>query len=119
MPIVPSAILYDLGIGKAKVPEHFNQGVFGNQRVHRKSSLVGLVLPELDNPIFPAFAQVMETLLAQHGYTPVLCTQTPGGVSEDEYVDLLLERGARLRVDRAVGDEDVGPVQPVQEPDRQ
>ena len=62
-------------------------------RLRGQSSLVGLVLPELDNPIFPAFAQVMETLLAQHGYTPVLCTQTPGGVSEDEYVDLLLERG--------------------------
>src|SRR5439155_7763840 len=28
----------------------------------------------------------------QHGYTPVLCTQTPGGVTEDEYVELLLDR---------------------------
>ena len=25
--------------------------------------------------------------------TPVLCTQTPGGVTEDEYVDLLTDRG--------------------------
>lgn len=59
----------------------------------RSAGLVGLVVPELENPIFPAFAQVIETVLAQHGYTPVLCTQTPGGVTEDEYVDLLLERG--------------------------
>jgi LacI family repressor for deo operon, udp, cdd, tsx, nupC, and nupG len=62
-------------------------------RLRGRSGLVGLIVPELDNPIFPAFAQVMETLLAQHGYTPVLCTQTPGGVSEDDYVDLLLDRG--------------------------
>ncbi len=62
-------------------------------RLRGTSGLVGLVVPELDNPIFPAFAQVMETLLAQHGFTPVLCTQTPGGVSEDEYVELLLDRG--------------------------
>lgn len=62
-------------------------------RLRGTSGLVGLVVPELDNPIFPAFAQVMETLLAQHGFTPVLCTQTPGGVSEEEYVDLLLDRG--------------------------
>ena len=62
-------------------------------RLRGQSSLVGLILPELDNPIFPVFAQVMETLLAQHGFTPVLCTQTPGGVTEDEYVDLLLDRG--------------------------
>ena len=29
----------------------------------------------------------------RHGFTPVLCTQTPGGVHEDEYVEMLLERG--------------------------
>ncbi|MGH8869552.1 MAG: LacI family DNA-binding transcriptional regulator [Actinomycetes bacterium] len=59
----------------------------------RRAGLVGLVLPEMDNPIFPAFAQVIETGLAQHGFTPVLCTQTPGGLSEDDYVAMLLERG--------------------------
>ncbi|MBK9738342.1 MAG: LacI family DNA-binding transcriptional regulator [Actinobacteria bacterium] len=62
-------------------------------RLRGQSGLVGLVVPELENPIFPAFAQVMETQLAQSGYTPVLCTQTPGGVTEDEYVELLLDRG--------------------------
>ncbi|MBG0566287.1 LacI family DNA-binding transcriptional regulator [Actinoplanes aureus] len=58
----------------------------------RSAGLVGLVVPELDNPIFPAFAQVIESSLAQHGYTPVLCTQSPGGVTEDEYVEMLLDR---------------------------
>ena len=56
------------------------------------AGLVGLVVPELVNPIFPAFAQLIESGLAGHGYTPVLCTQTPGGVTEDEYVDMLLAR---------------------------
>lgn len=59
----------------------------------RSAGLVGLILPELENPIFPAFAQVIETALAGHGYTAVLCTQTPGGVHEDDYVQMLLERG--------------------------
>jgi DNA-binding LacI/PurR family transcriptional regulator len=58
----------------------------------RSAGLVGLVVPELENPIFPAFAQAIESTLAQHGYTPVLCTQTPGGVTEDEYVEMLLDR---------------------------
>src|SRR3954452_7970569 len=58
----------------------------------RSAGLVGLVVPELDNPIFPAFAQVIESMLAQQGYTPVLCTQSPGGVTEDEYVEMLLDR---------------------------
>ncbi|AKU15947.1 LacI family DNA-binding transcriptional regulator [Luteipulveratus mongoliensis] len=54
--------------------------------------LVGLVLPELQNPIFPALADVLGSHLAQRGLTPVLCTQTSGGASEAGYVDLLLEQ---------------------------
>ncbi|MBN9631526.1 MAG: LacI family DNA-binding transcriptional regulator [Actinobacteria bacterium] len=54
--------------------------------------LVGLVLPELSNPIFPAFAEVVGGALAQSGYTPVLCTQTAGGISEADYIDLLLQQ---------------------------
>ena len=57
-----------------------------------KARLVGLVMPELQNPIFPAFAEVISGALAQQGYTPVLCIQTVGGISEAEYVDLLLSQ---------------------------
>ena len=57
-----------------------------------RARLVGLVLPELQNPIFPALAEVLGAHLAQQGLTPVLCTQTAGGVTESEYVDLLLEQ---------------------------
>ncbi|UJP09104.1 LacI family transcriptional regulator [Microbacterium sp. KUDC0406] len=55
-----------------------------------RARLVGLVLPELQNPIFPAFAEVIGGGLTQNGYTPVLCTQNAGGVTESDYVDLLL-----------------------------
>jgi LacI family repressor for deo operon, udp, cdd, tsx, nupC, and nupG len=68
-------------------------------------SLVGLVLPELDNPIYPAFAHVIESYLFQQGFTPVLCPFPPtgprwdgrqpsGGVTEDEYIEMLLDRQA-------------------------
>ncbi|MFF3419430.1 LacI family DNA-binding transcriptional regulator [Streptomyces sp. NPDC002698] len=57
-----------------------------------RARLVGLVLPELQNPIFPAFAEVIGGALAQLGLTPVLCTQTKGGVSEADYVELLLQQ---------------------------
>ncbi|MGV9773675.1 LacI family DNA-binding transcriptional regulator [Streptosporangium sp. NPDC003464] len=64
------------------------------QRLRQRSNgLIGLVTPELDNPIFPAFAQAFEKALTQHGYTPVLCTQLPGGAVEDEFTELLVERG--------------------------
>ncbi|MFF5985520.1 LacI family DNA-binding transcriptional regulator [Prauserella flavalba] len=59
----------------------------------RSAGLIGLIIPELDNPIFPAFAQVIDRTLAMRGYTSVLCTQTPGGATEDEFIETLTERG--------------------------
>ncbi len=64
------------------------------ERLRRRSAgLVGLITPELENPIFPAFAQHIESVLALRSFTPLLCTQTPGGVSEDEYVTSLVDQG--------------------------
>src|SRR5579875_32772 len=57
-----------------------------------RARLVGLVLPELENPIFPALAEVVGGGLAQRGFTPVMCTRTMGGLSEADYVEMLLER---------------------------
>ncbi|MEC3993661.1 LacI family DNA-binding transcriptional regulator [Actinacidiphila sp. DG2A-62] len=59
----------------------------------RSAGLVGLITPELLNPIFPAFAQIIGQALTRQGYTPVLATQTPGGSTEDELVEMLVERG--------------------------
>jgi DNA-binding LacI/PurR family transcriptional regulator len=59
----------------------------------RRSGMVGLIVPELTNPIFPEYVQVIESALAQHGYTPILCTMTPGGIHENEYIEMLMERG--------------------------
>src|SRR6266511_5510300 len=57
-----------------------------------RARLVGLVLPELQNPIFPAFAEVVGGALARQGFTSLLCTRTAGGVSEADYVDMLLQQ---------------------------
>jgi DNA-binding LacI/PurR family transcriptional regulator len=56
-----------------------------------RGRLVGLVLPELQNPIFPAFAEAVSAGLAQQGFTPVLCVQSTGGVTEAEFIDSLLQ----------------------------
>ncbi|MFC5910542.1 LacI family DNA-binding transcriptional regulator [Streptacidiphilus monticola] len=57
-----------------------------------RARLVGLVLPELQNPIFPALAEVVGGALVQLGFTPVLCTRSAGGLSEAEYVTMLLDQ---------------------------
>ncbi|MFD7921852.1 LacI family DNA-binding transcriptional regulator [Streptomyces sp. NPDC059740] len=59
----------------------------------RSAGLVGLITPELENPIFPAFAQVIGQALTRQGFTPVLATQTPGGSTEDELTEMLVDRG--------------------------
>jgi DNA-binding LacI/PurR family transcriptional regulator len=56
-----------------------------------RGRLVALVLPELENPIFPAFADVTGGALVQRGFIPLLCTQMAGGIPEADYVELLLQ----------------------------
>ncbi|AWK12585.1 LacI family DNA-binding transcriptional regulator [Streptomyces spongiicola] len=59
----------------------------------RRRGLVGLITPELENPVFPALAEVMGQALTRQGYTPVLATRPPGGSSEDELTEVLVSRG--------------------------
>lgn len=60
----------------------------------KRARLVGLVLPELQNPIFPALAEVLGGALAQLRFTPVLCASGPNGLSEVDYVNMLLDQHA-------------------------
>ncbi|MDF9277118.1 LacI family DNA-binding transcriptional regulator [Arthrobacter sp. EH-1B-1] len=61
----------------------------------RAKGQIGIVVPDLVNPIFPAFAGAISALVAPNDYIPALCTLPGGGVPEDEYVSLLLDQGAR------------------------
>lgn len=61
----------------------------------KTNGLIGVIVPELANPIFPAFLQGLEPRLAAHGYVPLLCTQSPGGTTEDESIAVLVDQGVR------------------------
>ena len=63
----------------------------GVARTRPRRGLVGLIMPELDNPVFPRFAQAIESRLAGEGLTTVLCTSTPAGMGESDYLDVLLD----------------------------
>jgi DNA-binding LacI/PurR family transcriptional regulator len=49
-------------------------------------------VPELENPIFPALAQAMETRAAEQGLASILCNTTGAAFREVEYVHMLLDR---------------------------
>ena len=53
---------------------------------------IGLLVPELANPIFPALAQAMETRATSHGLASILCNTGGDAETEAAYVHMLLER---------------------------
>lgn len=55
---------------------------------------VGVIVPDLTNPIFPAIAQAVVSLLSQEDFIPVICALPGGGRSEDEYIETLVAQGA-------------------------
>ncbi len=53
---------------------------------------IGLLVPELENPIFPALAQAMETRLRAFGFASILCNTEGSTNGENDYTHMLLER---------------------------
>lgn len=59
----------------------------------QRTGVLGLLIPELSNPVFPAFAEALETRAAARGYSTVLCNTRSASIREEEYVRMLLARG--------------------------
>ena len=57
-----------------------------------QSGVIGLLMPELANPIFPALAQAMETRATSLGFVTILCNTTSAAFREADYVHMLLDR---------------------------
>ncbi|MCI1674998.1 MAG: LacI family transcriptional regulator [Ancrocorticia sp.] len=81
-PATRKAVLTALDLLGYERPERLRQ---------RPGKLIGLIVPELSNPVFPTFTLDLESAMANTGYTPILCTQAPGGVTEDAYVQMLTD----------------------------
>lgn len=54
-----------------------------------RTGVVGIVTPELDNPIFPLLAQSIEARLSRHDYLAMVCPTTAETVNEQDYLDQL------------------------------
>jgi DNA-binding LacI/PurR family transcriptional regulator len=55
---------------------------------------IGIVTPELSNPIFPHLAQSIESVLAHHGYLSMVCSSTAETVHEQDFLTYLADQGA-------------------------
>ena len=57
----------------------------------RRPAPVAIMLPELSNPSFTAFAEVLDSLLYAAGVRTFVCPAGPTGMSEDQHLDALLD----------------------------
>ncbi|MDX1447839.1 MAG: LacI family DNA-binding transcriptional regulator [Acidimicrobiia bacterium] len=56
-----------------------------------QSPVVGIITPELDNPIFPTFAQTIEARLARREIMSLVCPSTSETINEQDYLDRFVE----------------------------
>src|SRR5438876_3608309 len=59
------------------------------------TGMIGLLVPSLENPIFPALAQAMEERATEAGLASILCNTTSAAFREVDYVHMLLDRGVQ------------------------
>ena len=75
-----------------------------------QTGVVGIVTPEMDNPIFPLIAQTIESRLARQGLLSMICPATSDTVNEQEYLDHFAATNAAgiVVVNGRYADPDVG-----------
>ncbi len=59
-----------------------------------RSGVLGLVLPDISNPLFPAFAQAIEAAAAESGHGILIADSHGDAAAQSEAVDRMIERGA-------------------------
>lgn len=57
-----------------------------------ETGVIGLLIPQLSNPVFPAMAEAMETRASALGLASILCNTAGSAEREAEYVHMLLKR---------------------------
>lgn len=57
-----------------------------------ETGVIGLLLPDFENPIFPELAQAIEKRATEAGFASILCSTTAAAFREVDYVHMLLDR---------------------------
>lgn len=59
----------------------------------KTSSMIGLILPDITNPFFPALARTVEDQARSYGYTVILCNSDGSPAKEADYIGSLEQKG--------------------------
>ena len=77
---------------RARVEEAMRELLYVPPGRKTTSGAIGLLVPELANPIFPALAQAMEARATEAGLATILCNTAAAAFREVDYVHMLLDR---------------------------
>jgi DNA-binding LacI/PurR family transcriptional regulator len=77
---------------RARVERSMRELLYIPTAAQQPVGTLGLLLPELSNPIFPALAQAMENQATDAGYATILCNTAGSAERELNYVQMLLSR---------------------------
>lgn len=61
--------------------------------MHDAKPVIGIILPELTNPIFASYAHAFHTEISHAGGVAHIASQTPGTASEDAHIAAFINRG--------------------------
>ncbi|GAA0308493.1 LacI family transcriptional regulator [Gracilibacillus halotolerans] len=59
----------------------------------KTSSMIGLIVPDITNPFFPALARTVEDRARSYGYTVILCNTDGSTEKEADYISSLQQKG--------------------------
>jgi LacI family transcriptional regulator len=59
---------------------------------NKKTSTIGLIVPDITNPFFPELARAVEDVMQLYGYTIVLCNSDEEPGKEKQYVEVLKQK---------------------------
>ena len=77
---------------RERVERSMRELLYVAPRGQAATGAIGLLVPELGNPIFPALAEEMERRAAGAGLATILCNTAGSARREADYVHMLLER---------------------------
>lgn len=59
---------------------------------NKKTSTVGLLVPDITNPFFPELARAVEDVMQLYGYTVILCNSDESTAKEKQYIEILKQK---------------------------
>ena len=78
---------------RERVEQAMRELLYVPRRRDPATGLIGILVPELSNPIFPALAQAIEMRATPVGLASILCDTMSAAEREVDYVHMLVDRG--------------------------